>query len=178
MSASSLGLDAQALGQCLTVAQQVAIRTALLKIKLQEKLSDIRFWGKVNGQTRQTLPPLPCGDGRARLCSCMQRCRMLPPMHGAQEGRACLPRILSNTHAFHAADACVSLRLCFPFLALRFAVPCTGAQSDYFIAVSTNITNTINKNFYWRSAQQQRRQAPAAPQEQQQTLHQRTRAGF
>jgi len=68
----NLNLDAQALGQCLTVAQKIAIRNALTKIKLQEKLDDIRFWGKIN-----------------------------------------------------------------------------GAQSDYFIAVSTSITNTIAKSFYW-----------------------------
>jgi len=66
MSASSLNLDAQALGQCLTVAQKLAIRNALLKIKLQEKLEDIRFWGKITGQhtaqntKRQSETPAVC----------------------------------------------------------------------------------------------------------------------
>jgi len=47
--ASSVGVDASALSQGLTAAQKFAIKNSLLKIKLSEKLADLRFWGKVNG---------------------------------------------------------------------------------------------------------------------------------
>lgn len=69
---SGLNLDLLVLGQGLTLAQKLAIKHALLKIKLQEKKEDIRFWGKIN-----------------------------------------------------------------------------GTQSDYFLALSTSISDSIRKQFYW-----------------------------
>lgn len=69
---SSLNLDLLVLGQGLTLAQKLAIKNALIKIKLQEKKQDIRFWGKIN-----------------------------------------------------------------------------GTQSDYFLALSTTISDSISKQFYW-----------------------------
>jgi hypothetical protein len=51
---SSLNLDVSVLSQALTVAQKMAIRNALLKIKLQENLSDIKFWGKIMGETNSS----------------------------------------------------------------------------------------------------------------------------
>lgn len=58
---SSLNLDVTVLSQVLTVAQKLAIRNALLKIKLQENLSDIKFWGKIAGQQGQMTATLAGG---------------------------------------------------------------------------------------------------------------------
>jgi hypothetical protein len=46
---TGLNLDVSVLSQCLTVAQKLAIKNALLKIKLQENLAQLRFWGRVTG---------------------------------------------------------------------------------------------------------------------------------
>lgn len=46
---SSLNLDVSILSQCLTVGQKVAIKNALTKIKLQENLTNLRFWGRITG---------------------------------------------------------------------------------------------------------------------------------
>lgn len=70
--ATGLNLDLSVLGQGLTIAQKLAIKNSLIKIKLQENKQDIRFWGKIN-----------------------------------------------------------------------------GTQSDYFLAVSTSVSDSIQKDFYW-----------------------------
>jgi len=46
---SSLNLQLSALGQRLTASQRLAAHSALTRIKLQEKVREIRLWGKING---------------------------------------------------------------------------------------------------------------------------------
>lgn len=47
---SGLNLDVVVLGQALTLAQKLAVKNSLLRIKLQENKQDVRFWGKINGE--------------------------------------------------------------------------------------------------------------------------------
>ena len=128
---SSLNLDVSVLSQSLTVAQKMAIRNALLKIKLQENLSDIKFWGKIMGQTSEHTATTDARQSRA--LPAMTRCFV-----------RCCSRICSRASPMLLALCLFHCALC--------CLTCTGAQQDYFIAVSTSITNTITKKFYWRYA--------------------------
>lgn len=134
---SSLNLDVTVLSQVLTVAQKLAIRNALLKIKLQENLSDIKFWGKIAGQTTNS------SDAEARRG--VAQAAVAEP-DNARSAAGELPRWRSpmRCSAVCEADtgtAAVVVSCC----------PCAGLQQDYFIAVSTSLGSTITKNFYWRS---------------------------
>ena len=46
---SQFNLDATAVGGCLSTVQRVAIKNALYKLQIQERLDAVQFWGKVYG---------------------------------------------------------------------------------------------------------------------------------
>jgi hypothetical protein len=48
-SSGSLHLDVTVLSHTLTTAQKLSIKNALLKVKLQEHLPAIHFWGRIQG---------------------------------------------------------------------------------------------------------------------------------
>jgi len=54
-SSSSVDADVQCGGYTLNVAQQLAVSNALTKLKINEKLPNITFWGKIFGTTNDYL---------------------------------------------------------------------------------------------------------------------------
>lgn len=53
-------LTITACGSTLSIPQRLAIRTSLLKIKLNESLNNIKFWGKIQGTTQDYFLASSC----------------------------------------------------------------------------------------------------------------------
>lgn len=49
------GMDREYLGASLSVAQRLAVRASLNKLKINEDNSNINFWGKISGSAKDYL---------------------------------------------------------------------------------------------------------------------------
>jgi hypothetical protein len=72
-AAASVGADLSAGGMALNIAQRLAVTNALTKLKVNEKLPNITFWGKIFGVVRRAhCARLTCFDlGSYRACVCI-----------------------------------------------------------------------------------------------------------
>ena len=52
---SVFNLDLSVLGGCLSTAQRLAVKNALYRLQINERLQDVRFWGKVHGTQQDYL---------------------------------------------------------------------------------------------------------------------------
>jgi len=54
-TAASVGADVSCGGQSLNIAQRLAVASALTKLKVNEKLTQVTFWGKITGVSNDYL---------------------------------------------------------------------------------------------------------------------------